>query len=59
MRGVELIGPNRAGIFVNLVPVFGALMAVAILGEPFRLADALALTLVIGGIYVAERLGRP
>jgi drug/metabolite transporter (DMT)-like permease len=35
MRGVELIGPGRAGVFVNLVPVFGAIMAVAILGEPF------------------------
>ena len=24
MRGVELIGPGRAGLFVNLVPIFGA-----------------------------------
>ena len=36
MRGVELIGPGRAGVFVNLVPVFGAIMAVVLLGEPFR-----------------------
>ena len=35
MRGVELIGPGRAGVFVNLVPIFGAIMAVVILGEPF------------------------
>jgi drug/metabolite transporter (DMT)-like permease len=55
MRGVELIGPNRAGLFVNLVPVFGALLAVAILGEPFRLYHALALALVLGGIWLAER----
>jgi drug/metabolite transporter (DMT)-like permease len=34
MRGVELIGPARAGLFVNLVPVFGALLAVLLLGEP-------------------------
>ncbi len=32
MRGVELIGPGRAGVFVNLVPAFGALMAVVLLG---------------------------
>lgn len=55
MRGVELIGPGRAGIFVNLVPVFGALLSVAILGEAFGAYHALALVLVVGGIYVAER----
>lgn len=58
MRGVELIGPNRAGLFVNFVPIFGAGLAVVFLGEPFRWNDALALGLVIGGIAIAERLGR-
>lgn len=58
MRGVELIGPGRAGLFVNLVPVFGALLAVVILAEPFGLSSAVALALVIGGIFVAERTGR-
>ena len=42
MRGVELIGPARAGLFVNLVPVFGALLAVLLLGEPFALYHARA-----------------
>jgi drug/metabolite transporter (DMT)-like permease len=55
IRGVELIGPNRAGLFMNLVPVFGAMLAVAILGEPFRLYHALALALVLGGIWLAEQ----
>lgn len=55
MRGVELIGPGRAGLFVNLVPVFGAMLAVAILAEPFHLYHALALALVLGGIALAER----
>ncbi|MGH1574728.1 DMT family transporter [Methylobacterium sp. P31] len=58
MRGVELIGPNRAGIFVNLLPVFGAFLAVALVGEPFRSDSAAALALVLGGIFIAERLGR-
>ncbi|MGJ3262393.1 MAG: DMT family transporter [Salinarimonas sp.] len=55
MRGVELLGPGRAGLFVNLVPVFGAMLAVAILAEPFRLYHAAALVLVLGGIALAER----
>ena len=50
IRGVELIGANRAGLFVNLVPVFGAILAVAVLGEPFRLYHAVALALVLCGI---------
>ncbi|KAB0268998.1 DMT family transporter [Microvirga brassicacearum] len=55
IRGVELIGPARAGLFVNLVPVFGALLAVLILGEPFALYHAVGLALVLGGIWLAER----
>ena len=55
IRGVELIGPARAGVFVNLVPVFGALLAVLILGEPFALYHAVGLALVLGGIWLAER----
>ena len=55
MRGVELIGPGRAGIFVNLVPVFGSILAVVILGEPFGWYHGVALMLVIGGIAWAQR----
>ncbi len=55
MRGVELIGPGRAGVFVNLVPVFGAIMAVVLLGEPFKTYHLVALILVVGGIAIAQR----
>lgn len=55
MRGVELIGPGRAGIFVNLVPVFAAGLAVVILAEVFYLYHAAALALVLGGILLSER----
>jgi drug/metabolite transporter (DMT)-like permease len=58
MRGVEVIGPNRAGLFANLVPAFGAILAVALVGEPFGATEALALGLVLGGIAVSEVLGR-
>lgn len=58
IRGVRLIGPGRAGLFANLVPIFGAFMAVMILGEPFGLYHFVALALTIGGILVAETAGR-
>ena len=54
MRGVELLGPARAGVFVNLVPVFGAIMAVGLLGEHFAAYHVVALALVIGGIAIAQ-----
>jgi drug/metabolite transporter (DMT)-like permease len=55
IKGVELIGPGRAGVFINLVPIFAPIMAVAILGEAFRLYHAGALALVLGGIWLSER----
>lgn len=58
VRGVELIGANRAGLFVNLVPVFGTLMSVVLLGEDFYLYHAVALVLVLGGIWLAETSSR-
>lgn len=59
LRAVELIGPGRAGVFVNLVPVFAPILAVLILGEDLALYHGLALALVLGGIFIAERLGKP
>ena len=57
MRGVELIGPARASVFINLNPVFGPALAVLLLGEPLHAYHVLALAMVLGGIWVAERLG--
>lgn len=55
LRSVQLVGPGRAGLFVNLVPIFAAILAVLVLGELFQLYHALALGLVLGGIWLAER----
>jgi drug/metabolite transporter (DMT)-like permease len=57
IQAVGLIGPARAGVFLNLVPIFGPLLAVLILGEPLSAYHAVALALVLGGIYIAERRG--
>ena len=55
MRGVELTDANRAGLYVNLVPVFAAFLAVLILPERLYLYHLIALAMVLGGIYLAER----
>ena len=54
IQGVSLIGPGRAGVFVNLVPVFASLMAVIFLRETFETYHALSLMLVLGGIGLSE-----
>lgn len=55
IKGNELIGSNRAGLFVNFVPIFGTLMSILVLGEALQLYHVVALTLVLGGIMLAER----
>jgi drug/metabolite transporter (DMT)-like permease len=55
IQGVSLIGPARAGVFVNLVPVFASILALVVLAEPFEAFHAAALGLVLGGIWLSER----
>jgi drug/metabolite transporter (DMT)-like permease len=54
-RGNQLIGANRAAIYVNLLPLFGATLAVLLLGEKIQ-AYHLAGGLLIGsGMWLALR----
>jgi drug/metabolite transporter (DMT)-like permease len=53
-RGVQLIGANRASLFINLIPLFGALGSVLVLGEQLQGFHLIAGALVIAGIVLAE-----
>lgn len=59
VMGVDLIGPNRAGLFINLIPVFGTLLSVLILDETLHAYQLAALILAFCGIAVAERKKPP
>ena len=54
-RGVAQIGPNRAGLFVHLMPVFGALLSVIFLGERLYAYHYAGATLIFGGIWLTTR----
>lgn len=54
VRGVELIGSNRASLFINLIPVFGTLGSVLIVGERLETFHLIAAGLVVLGIALAE-----
>ena len=55
IRGNEVLGSNAAGLFLNLIPIMGAIFSVALLGERFQLFHAASLALVLGGIALAQR----
>jgi drug/metabolite transporter (DMT)-like permease len=54
-RGVQLIGANRAAPFFHMVPVFGAVMAIAFLGERPQAFHVIGFALVLTGVFVASR----
>lgn len=54
-RGVAQIGANRAGLFVHLMPVFGALLSVIFLGERLYAYHYAGAVLVFGGIWLTTR----
>ncbi len=57
IKGVELIGPTKAGLFINLIPIFSALLGVLILKEKLELFHLFSLIIVFLGIYLFMILG--
>jgi drug/metabolite transporter (DMT)-like permease len=53
-RGVTDLGPARAGQFVHLMPVFGAMLSFVFLGEPLSFPQVLGAGFVLFGIVVIE-----
>lgn len=54
-RTVELLGANTAGLAVHLVPVFGTIFAITLLGEELHLYHLLGIGLIATGILLATR----
>ena len=52
-RGVELLGPNRAGQSVHLMPAFGSILAITFLGESIHAFHAVGVALIAAGIALA------
>jgi drug/metabolite transporter (DMT)-like permease len=53
--GVARMGPERAGQFVHLMPVFGPVLAMAILGERVAAAQVLGAVVIFAGIALVLR----
>ncbi len=57
--GVAIAGPNIAGFFGNLIPLFTALFAAALLGDMPHLFHAAAFGLIVAGIVISSQLKTP
>lgn len=53
--GVQRVGPSIASLFINLMPLFAAVMSVVFLGETPHLYHAAAFALIVGGIALSSR----
>ena len=54
-KGVEIIGPNRATMFIQLMPLFSAVMAIFIFEEKFELYHFVGATFRVLGIYLSNK----
>ena len=55
IKGIALIGANRAGAFLHLMPIFGAIMAMVIFKEKFMFYHIFGAIFIISGITLSNK----
>ena len=55
LYGVEGVGPSRAGIFVNLIPVSALVLSFFILNEKIGWGDVLGISFILTGVWLVNR----
>ena len=55
IKGIALIGANRAGAFLHLMPIFGAIMAMIIFKEKFMFYHFLGAIFIVTGITLSNK----
>ena len=53
-KGVSLIGANRAGLFINLIPVFSTIWAITLLNETFSSFHVIGIIFILIGIILSN-----
>jgi len=54
-RAVVIVGPNKAGIFLHLMPVFSSFMAIFLLNEKLMNFHIIGAIVIIIGIYLSSK----
>ena len=55
IKGISIIGANRAGVFLHLMPIFGAIMAMIIFNEKFMYYHILGAIFIVAGITLSNK----
>ena len=55
--GIRAIGPTKAGLFINFVPISAVLMAFFLLNEPVTASLFIGTLLVVSGVLLTNRSG--
>tara|TARA_B100000686_G_scaffold344211_1_gene426414 strand:- start:183 stop:1082 length:900 start_codon:yes stop_codon:yes gene_type:complete len=55
IKGIAIIGSNRSGIFLHLMPIFSTLLAIVIFKEKFMIFHLIGATFIIIGIILSSR----
>lgn len=55
LYGVQGVGPSRAGVFVNLIPVSALLLSALILDEAIGVREVVGIVLILAGVWLVGR----
>ena len=55
IKGISLIGSNRSGIFLHLMPIFSTILAILIFKEKFMFFHLIGALLIIAGIVLSSK----
>ena len=55
LYGVRGVGPARAGIFINLIPVSGPHLIQVVLGEAIGVKELTGILLIVAGVWLVNR----
>ena len=55
IKGISIIGSNRSGIFLHLMPIFSTILAIAIFKEKFMIYHLIGAALIITGIILSSK----
>lgn len=58
LHGVRGVGPSRAGIFGNLIPVSALFFSMIFLGEPVGMREISGIGLILLGVWLVDRQSR-
>jgi drug/metabolite transporter (DMT)-like permease len=55
IKGISLIGANRSGVFLHIMPILSAIMAIIIFDEKFMFYHMLGAIFILIGILLSNR----